>query len=252
MYNILNKKFKEKKIVHLHNKTEEEKIQVLHLLQQDLQLSALPEHIECFDNSNFQGSYPVSAMVCFINGAPNKKEYRHFNVKTVKGINDFATMKEVVYRRYKRLIDEQKPIPQLIIIDGGKGQLSAAMESIKALNLTGKTTVVGLAKNEEEIFFPNDAQSIKLDWHSESFNLIRSIRDEVHRFGISFHRNQRSRGTFKNELEQIEGIGNATATQLLKTYKSIKNIKALSEQELANTIGSHKAKSIAAYFQEKK
>jgi excinuclease ABC subunit C len=241
-----------KKIVHLHNKTEEEKIQVLHLLQQDLQLSALPEHIECFDNSNFQGSYPVSAMVCFINGAPNKKEYRHFNVKTVKGINDFATIKEVVYRRYKRLIDEQKPIPQLIIIDGGKGQLSAAMESIKALNLTGKTTVVGLAKNEEEIFFPNDAQSIKLDWHSESFNLIRSIRDEVHRFGISFHRNQRSKGTFKNELEQIEGIGNATATQLLKTYKSIKNIKALSEQELANTIGSHKAKSIVAYFKEKK
>ena len=149
----------------------------------------LPVHIECFDNSNFQGSYPVSAMVCFKNGLPSKNDYRKFNVKTVEGINDFATMAEVVYRRYKRLIEEKEPLPQLIIIDGGKGQLSAAMESINKVGLNSKTTVVGLAKNEEEIFFPGDKQSIKLPWDSESLKLIRRIRDEVHRFGITFHRN---------------------------------------------------------------
>jgi len=198
---------------------------VLLQLQEDLHLVQLPMHIECFDNSNFQGSFPVSAMVCFKNGVPSKKDYRHFNVKTVEGINDFATMKEVVFRRYKRMLAEEQPLPQLVIIDGGKGQLSAAMESIKALNLVGKITVIGLAKNEEEIFFPGDMQSIKLNWNNESLKLIRTIRDEVHRFGINFHRSKRSKGTFINELENIKGIGKkhsntiAANIQICKKYK---------------------------------
>jgi len=211
-------------------------------------LKELPINIECFDNSNFQGSYPVSAMVSFKNGQPDKNEYRRFNVKTVVGINDFATMAEVVYRRYKRLKEEQKTLPQLIIIDGGKGQLSAAMESIKKLDLTGKVTLVGLAKNEEELFFSGDTESLKLPWDSESLQLIRRIRDEVHRFGITFHRNQRSKGSFKNELEKVEGIGKATIDSLLKKYKSVKNIKEKTVEELTEVIGRSKAKIITDFF----
>ena len=161
-------------------------------------------------------------MVCFRDGIESKKDYRHFNVKTVEGINDFATMKEVVYRRYKRLLEENQSLPQLVIIDGGKGQLSAAMESILELQLHGSLTLVGLAKNEEEIFFPGDQQSLKLPYDSMSLRFIRKIRDEVHRFGISFHRNKRSRGTFKNELENIKGIGKQSAERLLKTFHSVK------------------------------
>jgi excinuclease ABC subunit C len=241
---------KRKKMLHLEEKDDDEKASVLERLQKDLQLQSIPVHIECFDNSNFQGSYPVSAMVCFKNGAPSKNDYRRFNVKTVQGINDFATMKEVVYRRYKRLKEEGSPLPQLIIIDGGKGQLSAAMESIAALELTGKTTLVGLAKNEEEIFYAGDTQSLKLAWDSESLKLVRRIRDEVHRFGITFHRNQRSKGTFKNELEQVKGIGKATADMLLKTYKSVKNIKERSIAELAELIGASKAAILSRYFEK--
>ncbi|HTI07291.1 MAG TPA: excinuclease ABC subunit UvrC, partial [Puia sp.] len=199
-----------KKILQLEGKTPDERKKVLYQLMEDLQLSELPVHIECFDNSNFQGSYPVSAMVCFRDGVENKKDYRHYNVKTVQGINDFATMKEVVHRRYRRLLEEQASLPQLVIIDGGKGQLSAAMESITDLGLTGMLTVVGLAKNEEEIFFPGDTESIKLPYNSDSLKLIRRIRDEVHRFGITFHRQKRSKGTFVNELERVQGIGQRT------------------------------------------
>ena len=235
------------KTLHLEQSNEAQH-KVLLELQQGLGLKELPAHIECFDNSNFQGSYPVSAMVCFKNGLPSKKDYRHFNVKTVTGINDFATMKEVVLRRYKRLVNEEQPLPQLVIIDGGKGQLSAAMESIHELNLEGKLTVVGLAKNEEEIFFPGDTESIKLSWNSEGLNLIRRIRDEVHRFGITFHRNKRSKGTFKNELENIEGIGEKTATLLLQQFKSVKKIKEASFDELQNAVGKSKAEIIKAYF----
>ena len=158
-------------------------------------------------------------------GVESKKDYRHFNVKTVDGINDFATMKEVVYRRYKRLLEEEQSLPQLVIIDGGKGQLSAALESIDELGLRGKLTLVGLAKNEEEIFFAGDRESLKLPYDSLSLKLIRKIRDEVHRFGIRFHRNKRSRGTFKNELENIKGIGKQTADQLLKSFRSVKKVK---------------------------
>ncbi|HPH22502.1 MAG TPA: excinuclease ABC subunit UvrC [Chitinophagaceae bacterium] len=248
--NYFTLELKKKKVLHLEGKSDMEKKQVLYQLQQYLHLQELPIHIECFDNSNFQGSFPVSAMVCFKDGMPSKNDYRRFNVKTVEGINDFATMTEVVYRRYKRLVDEEKELPQLVIIDGGKGQLGAAMQSIHQLNLVGKITVVGLAKNEEEMFFPGDSESLKLPWDSDSLKLIRFIRDEVHRFGITFHRNKRSKGTFKNELESIKGIGKQTATDLLKYFKSVKNIKTQSVEQLAAIVGQQKATLIAQYFIE--
>jgi excinuclease ABC subunit C len=234
--------------LHLEPQGEEEKKKALYELMEDLQLAELPVHIECFDNSNFQGSYPVSAMVCFKNGIPSKKDYRRFNVKTVEGINDFATMQEVVYRRYKRLMDEQQPLPQLVIIDGGKGQLHAALESIRQLHLDGSFTVVGLAKNEEEIFFGLDKESLKLPYQSESLKLIRRIRDEVHRFGINFHRLKRSKGTFQNELEGVPGIGKATIDLLMQKFRSVTKIKAATDQELVQVIGHAKAKILRNYL----
>jgi excinuclease ABC subunit C len=223
---------------------------VLLQLQDDLNLQELPVHIECFDNSNFHGSYPVSAMVCFKDGKPSKKDYRHFNVKTVEGINDFATMKEVVGRRYKRLIADNAPLPQLVIIDGGKGQLNAALEAIDELGIAGRMTLEGLAKNVEEIFYAGDQESLKLPYGSSSLNLIRYIRDEVHRFGISFHRQKRAKGTFKNELEGIKGIGSNTADTLLKTFRSVNNIVNASEEELEKIVGASKAKLIRAHFND--
>ncbi|MBU6261953.1 MAG: excinuclease ABC subunit UvrC [Bacteroidetes bacterium] len=237
-----------KKILQLDGKTGSEKKLVLTELQSYLHLQETPTHIECFDNSNFQGSFPVSAMVCFKDGVPSKKDYRHFNVKTVEGINDFATMKEVVYRRYKRVQEAGDPMPQLIVIDGGKGQLSAALESIEALGLTGSTTLVGLAKNEEEIFFAGDSQSLKLPWDSDSLKLLRGIRDEVHRFGITFHRNKRSKGTFTTALENIEGIGPATREILLNHFKSVNNIKKASYKDLADVVGAKKAETLVHHF----
>ncbi len=242
---------KKKKTLQLEGRSDMDRKQVLYQLQEDLQLADLPMHIECFDNSNFQGSYPVSAMVCFKEGIPSKKDYRHFNVKTVEGINDFATMKEVVYRRYKRLKEEEQPLPQLVIIDGGKGQLSAALESIDALGLNGKMTLVGLAKNEEEIFFQGDKQSVKLPYNSDSLKLIRRVRDEVHRFGIGFHRDKRSKGTFKNELEDIKGIGKATADMLLKEFRSVNKVREAGEAAIAKVAGASKAAIIQRYFNEK-
>ncbi len=225
-----------------------DKYNTLLQVREDLQLATVPIHIECFDNSNFQGSFPVSAMVCFKNGEPSKKDYRHFNVKTVEGINDFATMKEAVYRRYKRLKEAGQSLPQLVIIDGGKGQLSAANEAIEELELKGQMTLIGLAKNEEEIFFVGDQQSLKLPYDSDSHKLIRRIRDEVHRFGINFHRQKRSKGTFKNSLQDIKGIGSTTANVLLKTFRSVSNIKQQSEEELAKIVGSSKARLVKNYF----
>ncbi len=248
--NYFIEELKRKKMLQLEGKTDKEKQRVLQQLQSDLHLSNLPEHIECFDNSNFQGSYPVAAMVYFRNGLPDKSQYRKFNIKTVSGINDFASMKEVVTRRYKRLVQENISLPELIIIDGGKGQLNSAVEGLMELNLEGKTTIVGLAKNEEEIFFPGDIQSIKLPWDSESLKLIRRIRDEVHRFGINFHRNQRSRGTFVNELETIKGVGKNTADTLLKKFKSVKKIKELTIEELAEFVGKSKATIILDHFKD--
>lgn len=241
-----------KKILQLEGTTDREKKKVLYQMQEDLRLTELPLHIECFDNSNFQGSFPVAAMVCFKDGVPSKENYRHFNIKTVEGINDFASMKEVVGRRYKRLQSEDKPLPQLVIIDGGKGQLNAAVEALEELGLRGKMNIVGLAKNEEEIFYPGDQQSLKLPWDSESLKLIRRIRDEVHRFGITFHRQKRSKGTFKNELEDIKGIGKATADQLLKTFRSVKNVQLKTLDELAAEVGMAKAKLVFDYFHDKR
>lgn len=242
---------KAKKTLNLKDKSAEEKIHILSQLQKDLHLKELPVHIECFDNSNFQGSYPVAAMVCFKNGEASKKDYRHYNIKSVQGINDFASMAEVVYRRYSRLVKENGVLPQLIIIDGGKGQLSAAMESINQLGLAGKTTLVGLAKNKEEIFFTGDTESLQLSWQSESLKLIRNIRDEVHRFGITFHRLKRSKGTFKNELENMDGIGSKTADTLLKHFKSVKKIKEATLDDLAGVVGITRARKIQAGFIKK-
>lgn len=238
---IFFEEYKRKKALQLTDNKNENNLRIIELLQKDLHLPQLPLHIECFDNSNFQGSYPVSAMVCFKNGEPSKKDYRKFNIKTVQGINDFASMKEVVMRRYKRLTEEGTSLPQLVIIDGGKGQLSSAMESIRELHLENKMTVVGLAKNVEEIFFTGDQQSLKLGYNSESLRLIRSIRDEVHRFGITFHREKRSKGTFKTELDSIKGVGEATVELLLKEFKSVKNIRAATFEDLVQVIGKSKA-----------
>ena len=250
------RELKNKQLLKTSNKNADKQT-LLSQLQKDLQLQNLPTHIECFDNSNFQGSFPVSAMVCFKNGVPSKKDYRHFNIKTVTGINDFASMKEAVYRRYKKLKEEKQPLPQLVIIDGGKGQLNAAVEAIKELDLFGKTTLIGLAKNIEEIFFTGDKESLRLGYDSQSLLFIRSVRDEVHRFGINFHRRQRSKGTFKNELENIKGIGQQTAIQLLSSFKSIKKLENLlagqkGRTEVEQLIGPTKTKKLLHYFEERK
>lgn len=242
---------KRKKLLNIEEKTEDQLLDILEELQDALSLPELPLHIECFDNSNFQGSYPVSAMVCFKNGAPSKNDYRRFNVKTVQGINDFATMKEAVTRRYKRLSEEAAELPQLVIIDGGKGQLNAALEAIEELGLSGQMTLVGLAKNIEELFFAGDQQSIKLNWNSEGLKLVRRIRDEVHRFGITFHRQKRSKGTFKNELEDIAGIGKQTATALLKHFRSVNKVKQADLPALEAVIGKQKAQLVLAHFAPK-
>ena len=246
--NHFKEELRAKKMLNLEEKTEAETSAILKKLQEDLLLPNLPVQIECFDNSNFQGSNPVAAMVCFVNGLPAKREYRRFHINSVEGLNDFASMKEIVYRRYKRQRDEGKPLPQLVIIDGGKGQLSAALESVDELDLRGKMTLIGLAKNKEEIFYPGDSASLELPWDSDSLKLIRRIRDEVHRFGISFHRDQRSKTAIRNELEQIHGIGKSTADELLRKFKSVNKLKQLPESEIAEISGKSKARIIFTYF----
>lgn len=225
---------------------------ILKEMQKDLNLKDLPSHIECFDNSNIQGTNPVSACVVFKMGKPSKKDYRHFNVKTVIGPDDFSTMREVVYRRYHRLIEEGSPLPQLIVIDGGKGQLSAACESLKELGIYGKVAIVGIAKRLEEIYYPEDSIPLYLDKNSESLKIIQHLRDEAHRFGITFHRNQRSKGQVKSELDNIKGIGEETKRLLLKEFKSVKRIKSASNEEIEKVVGKHKATLIEKYFTEEK
>lgn len=247
---IFKDELKRKKSLMLEEATDEKNLQTLQELQLAMHLPTLPMHIECFDNSNFQGAYPVAAMVCFRNGVASNKEYRHYKIKTVEGIDDFASMTEIVFRRYKRLVEERKPLPQLVIIDGGKGQLGAALKSITALGLSDKMTVVGLAKKEESIFFAGDKTPLQLPYDSAPHLLLRRIRDEVHRFGITFHRNLRSKGTIKNELEAIPGIGEATATELLKEFKSVKKIKTLTAREMTRIIGASKAAIVWGYFNE--
>ena len=221
---------------------------ILRTLQKDLSMPDLPMHIECFDNSNFHGSFPVSSCVVFKNAKASNRDYRHFNVKTVVGPNDFATMEEVVTRRYKRLLSENKPLPQLVIIDGGKGQLSSAMKSIRALGLEGKMTVIGIAKQLEEIFFPDDSIPIYIDKKSESLKLIQQCRNEAHRFGITFHRDQRSRGFTVTELTKIPGIGDATSEKLLTHFKSVKKLREASTEDIEVVVGKAAAKKVVSYF----
>ena len=222
---------------------------ILEQMQKDLRLTQLPRHIECFDNSNFQGKYPVSAIVVFKDAKPSKKDYRHFNVKTVEGPNDFATMEEAVYRRYKRMLEEETTLPQLIIIDGGKGQLSSAVTSLKKLGIDKKVTTIGIAKRLEELYYPGDSLPLYLDKKSETLKIIQQLRDEAHRFGITFHRKKRDQGTLKTELELIPGIGKTTAEKLLRTFKSVKKIKEANEIELLKVINLKQVKAILLFFE---
>lgn len=217
-------------------------------MQKDLRLPVEPRHIECFDNSNIQGTNPVAACVVFKDGKPNKKEYRHFNIKTVEGPDDFASMTEVVYRRYKRLLDEEQPLPQLIIIDGGKGQLSAALKSIDELGLRGKIAIIGIAKRLEELFYPGDSIPLYLDKKSETLKIIQQLRNEAHRFGITHHRDKRSKAALNSSIETIPGIGEKTMLTLIQHFKSVKRLKLASEKEISDVIGMSKAKKITEFY----
>lgn len=233
---IREKRLQEEK-QHPENRT----LRLMEQMKKDLRLTELPKHIECFDNSNFQGAYPVAAMSVFRDGKPSKKDYRHFNIKTVEGPDDFASMEEVIHRRYKRMLDEALPLPQLIVIDGGKGQLSAAVSSLEKLGLRGKIAVIGIAKRLEELYYPDDPLPLYIDKKSETLRIIQQLRDEVHRFGITHHRKRRSKGVIKTELEDIPGIGPRTAEELLREFRSVQRIKEASLEALAALIGEAKA-----------
>jgi len=220
-------------------------------MMKDLRMNQLPRHIECFDNSNFQGKYPVSAIVVFKDGKPSKKDYRHFNVKTVVGPDDFATMEEAVQRRYRRMLDEGTELPQLIVIDGGKGQLSSAMKSLKLLGIEKQVTIIGIAKRLEELYYPGDQYPLYLDKKSETLKVIQQLRDEAHRFGITFHRKKRDQGTLVTELDLIDGIGKTTSSKLLKYFKSVKKVREATEAELMEVVNTKQAKAIISYFSAK-
>jgi len=217
-------------------------------MMKDLRMNQLPRHIECFDNSNFQGKYPVSAIVVFKDGKPSKKDYRHFNVKTVEGPDDFATMEEAVHRRYRRMLEEGTELPQLIVIDGGKGQLSSAVKSLKLLGIDKQVTVIGIAKRLEELYYPGDQYPLYLDKKSETLKVIQHLRDEAHRFGITFHRKKRDKGTLVTELDLISGIGKTSSEKLLKYFKSVKKIREATVKELQEVVNSKQAKAIVEYF----
>jgi excinuclease ABC subunit C len=221
-------------------------LEVLSILQKDLQLTSLPLVIECFDNSNFQGTTPVASMVRFANGKPDKKNYRHFNIKTVIGANDFASMQEIVGRRYKRILEEAGPLPDLILIDGGKGQLGSACDALKELGLYGKIPIVGIAKKLEEIYYPEDPIPLHINKKSPGLLLLQHVRDEAHRFAITFHRQKRSKATIKTEIVELHGIGRQTADKLLKHFKSIKKIKEAPMEELVTLVGRKKAEIVKA------
>ncbi len=217
---------------------------ILQIMKKELRLHTLPRHIECFDNSNIQGTNPVSAMVCFKNTKPSKKDYRHYIPKTVTGPDDFATMQEVVFRRYKRLKDENQPLPDLIVIDGGKGQLSSALQSLEKLELRGKISIISIAKRLEELFYPDDEFALHLDKNSPTLRIIQQLRDEAHRFGITHHRDRRSKNTFKSVLGDIAGVGEKTTQLLLSKYKSVEIIKKQSIETLAQDIGKKRAETV--------
>jgi excinuclease ABC subunit C len=219
-------------------------------MQKDLRLSEEPRHIECFDNSNIQGTHPVSACVVFKDGKPSKKDYRHFNIQSVEGPDDYASMTEAVHRRYRRLLDEDAPLPQLIVIDGGKGQLSAALEALETLGLRGRIAILGIAKRLEELYFPGDPYPLHLDKRSETLKVIQRLRDEAHRFGITHHRKRRSKGTIRSELEEIPGVGPKTIQELLSAFKSVKRIRQASEPDLSAVVGAKRARLIRDYFHQ--
>ncbi len=221
---------------------------ILETMMKDLRMTELPVHIECFDNSNIQGSHPVAAMVCFKHARPDKSEYRHYNIKTVEGPDDFASMEEIIYRRYKRLKEEKKPLPQLIVVDGGKGQLNAALRSLEKLQLNGKMTIIGIAKKLEEIYYPNDPLPLYLDKKSETLRIIQQMRDESHRFGITHHRRRREKAAMSPQLMGIPGIGYSINQKLLWKFKSVKNIKLASRESLEETIGKSKGKMLYDFF----
>lgn len=223
---------------------------LLNLMMKDLRLNQLPRHIECFDNSNFQGDFPVSAIVVFRDAKPSKKDYRHFNVKTVVGPDDFATMEEAVFRRYSRLLEEGETLPQLIVIDGGKGQLSSAMKSLKRLGIEKEVTIIGIAKRLEEIYYPGDQYPLYLDKKSESLKIIQQLRDEAHRFGITAHRKKRNKATLATELENVPGIGRTTAEKLLRHFKSVKKVKEATEVQLMELLNKSQTQSILEYFKQ--
>lgn len=225
---------------------------VLERMKRDFRLSELPRHVECFDNSNIQGTNPVASCVVFRDAKPSKKDYRHFNIKTVEGPDDFASMKEVLTRRYTRMMTEGEPLPQLIVVDGGKGQLSAAVEALDEMGLRGVIAVVGIAKRLEEIYFPGDSVPLYIDKNSESLRVVQQLRDEAHRFGITHHRNRRSKGQIVSELDSIKGIGEKTARELLTTFKSVKRLRDTPESEIAKVVGPAKARLLAEYFNNTK
>lgn len=247
-----NALFYKKEKALLQGLNQDKKDRVIKQLQQDLSLSEIPDHIECFDNSNIQGTSPVASMVCFLNGKPAVKEYRHYHIKTVEGPNDFASMKEIVTRRYKRLIEEEKPLPKLVVIDGGKGQLSSAVEALQELGIYGKMPIIGIAKRLEEIYFPGDSYPIHIDKKSESLRLLQRIRDEAHRFAITFHRKVRSKNAFGTQLTAIPGIGENTANKLLSHFKSVKKLSEASQEEIATVIGASKAKGLIEWKEKNK
>ena len=239
-------RFKQMKVVDPDRHTK----RILAQMREDLHLSEDPVHIECFDNSNLQGTNPASACVVFKNAKPSKADYRKFTIKTVEGPNDFASMEEVVYRRYRRLLQEEQPLPQLIVIDGGKGQLSSALKSLETLGLRGKIAIIGIAKRLEEIYFPGDSLPLYLDKKSETLKVIQQLRNEAHRFSLKHHREKRSATAITSELEQISGIGPATADKLLKHFKSVKVIRSLSEAQLTELVSLKAAKAILAHFRD--
>ncbi|HEX7410748.1 MAG TPA: helix-hairpin-helix domain-containing protein, partial [Bacteroidales bacterium] len=221
---------------------------VLQTMMKDLRLTEPPVRIDCFDNSNIQGTYPVAAMVVFVNAKPDKKEYRHFNIRTVEGPDDYASMEEIIYRRYKRVLEEEQPLPQLIVVDGGKGQLSAALNSLEKLGLRGSIGIIGIAKRLEEIYYPEDSLPMYLDKKSETLKIIQQLRDEAHRFGITHHRKRREKGTIKTALTGISGIGEATSQLLLQKLKSVKNIQKATLEELQEVVGKVKGKVVFDHY----
>jgi excinuclease ABC subunit C len=249
--NAIYYKLEQKKKL-LEHKPESRTGKNLERVKNDLHMPFIPAHIECFDNSNIMGSNPVAACVVFRQGKPSKKDYRHFNIKTVTGPDDFSSMEEIVFRRYRRMLDENQQVPQLVIIDGGKGQLSSAMKSIDRLGLKDKITVIGIAKKLEEIYFPGDSVPIYLDKNSYSLKLIQQIRDEAHRFGINFHRDKRSSEMIRSELDIINGIGPKTKEILLKNFDSTEKIRNTPETDLEKLIGKHKASVLAKFFQNQR